>query len=410
MLGRMHDLLKPAAEAPTTIATVPASVLTDEMLARFDERAARYDAENSFFHEDFDELRESGYLDVAIPPEFGGPGLPLDEVMRLQRRLAYYAPATAVAVNMHVYWTGLAADLYRAGDRRLAWLLEEAAAGHVFAAGHGESGNDVPIFLSTTKAERVNGGWSFTGHKIFGSLSPVWTYLGVHGMDTSDPDAPRIVHGFLRRGADGVEIRDTWDVIGMRATASQDTVLSGAYAPDDRVPLVCPAGFGGADIFHVALFAWALIGFANVYAGLARRAYDLAAADVHRKRSLALTRSMAHHPGVQHAVAEMRMKLETIDALIERVARDWSTGVDHGGEWPLQIATAKHVAVTKAWDVVDTAMELSGGSGIFKRNRIEQLFRDARLGRIHPTNGLLAHEIVGKLSLGIHPDEQPRWG
>jgi alkylation response protein AidB-like acyl-CoA dehydrogenase len=107
----------------------PTSVLTDPMLARFDARAAEYDRENRFFHEDLDELRASGYLDVALPAEFGGPGMSLAEVARLQRRLAYYAPATAVAVNMHFYWTGVAADLYRAGDTSCAWILEEAAAG-----------------------------------------------------------------------------------------------------------------------------------------------------------------------------------------------------------------------------------------------------------------------------------------
>ena len=66
--------------------------------------------------------------------------------------------------------------------------------------------------------------------------------------------------------------------------------------------------------------------------------------------------------------------------------------------------------MNRAWDVVDTAFDLAGGAGIFKRNRLEQLFRDARLGRVHPGNSLLAHELVGKLSLGIDPDEQPRWG
>jgi alkylation response protein AidB-like acyl-CoA dehydrogenase len=55
-------------------------------------------------------------------------------------------------------------------------------------------------------------------------------------------------------------------------------------------------------------------------------------------------------------------------------------------------------------------MELSGGAGIFRRNRMEQLFRDARLGRIHPGNSALTHELVAKFSLGISPDEQPRWG
>src|SRR5215831_19828334 len=138
-----------------------ATILTKELLDRFGERAPRYDRENKFFQEDFEELKAAGYLLLAVPKIFGGAGLNLAEICRAQARLAYRAPATAVAVNMHLYWTGVAADLYRAGDTSLAWLLEEAAAGHVFAAGHGEAGNDVPLFLSTTSAERVEGGWRF---------------------------------------------------------------------------------------------------------------------------------------------------------------------------------------------------------------------------------------------------------
>ncbi|HWT21935.1 MAG TPA: acyl-CoA dehydrogenase family protein [Solirubrobacteraceae bacterium] len=386
------------------------SHLTDEMLERFDARAPVYDATNSFFHEDFEELRASGYLDVAIPQEFGGPGLSLAEVMRLQRRLAYHAPATAVAINMHLYWVGVAADLYRAGDTSCAWILEAAADGHVFAAGHGEAGNDVPLSLSTTKAERVEGGWTFTGHKIFGSLSPVWTYFGLHGMDTSDPERPVVVHGFLSRDAGGYEIRETWDVLGMRATTSHDTVLERAFVPDERIAVVSAAGAAGAGLFHLAINAWALIGFANVYQGIAQRAYDLATANVKKKSSIALTRSMAYHPEVQHHVAQMRMKLLTVEALIERTATEWSEGVDHGIDWAVRIVTAKHVAVTEAWKVVDTAFDLTGGGGIFKSNRMEQVFRDARLGRFHPANTLFAPEVVAKLSLGIDPDEQPRWG
>ncbi|MEQ1353715.1 MAG: acyl-CoA dehydrogenase family protein, partial [Candidatus Acidiferrum sp.] len=89
------------------------SVLTEEMLARFASRAAAYDRENRFFQEDFDELKAAGYLLLPLPREFGGAGLTLAEMCREQRRLAYYAPATALAVNMHLYWIGVAADLWR---------------------------------------------------------------------------------------------------------------------------------------------------------------------------------------------------------------------------------------------------------------------------------------------------------
>jgi alkylation response protein AidB-like acyl-CoA dehydrogenase len=384
-------------------------VLTTDMLARFDERAPEYDRDNRFFHEDFEELRQSGYLKLALPDEHGGGGLRLSEILPLQQQIAYVAPATALAVNMHFYWTGLAADLWRMGDKSCEFVLTEAAAGKIFAAGHGETGNDLPVLLSTAKAERALDGWNITAHKIFGSLSPVWDYLGVHAMDTNSADSPQLVHGFLARTAKNYHIESTWNTLGMRATESNDTMIEGAFVPDDRVALVCPPGFAGAGPFQVGIFAWALLGFSAVYTGIAQRAFDLTVANLPRRTSIALTRPMSYHPEVQHYVAEMRMKLEMIQAYLDRTAADWSNRVDYP-DWPVKLVSTKYVVTTNAFDIVDRALDLSGGAGIFKRNRLEQLFRDARLGRIHPGNALLTHELIGKLSLGINPDEAPRWG
>ncbi len=386
------------------------NVLPEEMLARFASRAPAYDRENRFFEEDFEELRAAKYLLLPLPPEFGGPGMTLAEVCREQRRLAYYAPATALAVNMHVYWVGVAADLWRRGDASLEWLLREAAAGETFAAGHAESGNDVPVLLSTTKAERVDGGYRFTGRKHFGSLTPVWTRFGLHGMDTSDPSQPKIVHAFMPRDAAGYTIKETWDVLGMRATRSDDTALDNVFVPDRYVVRVVPAGAAGIDPFVLAVFAWALMGFGNVYYGLAKRALDLSITSVKSKGSLALSRSMAYHPEVQHAIADMVIELESIGPHLEKVAEDWSNGVDHGAHWPSKIFAAKYRAVEGAWRVVDLGLDVTGGHGIFRSAGFERLVRDARLGRIHPANSFLTHEVVAKTALGISLDEQPRWG
>jgi alkylation response protein AidB-like acyl-CoA dehydrogenase len=392
--------------APTTPID---ALLTDEMLARFDERAPQYDRENRFFDEDFAELRASGYLSCALPVEYGGAGLGLLGYSQLARRLGYVAPATALAVNMHVYWTGLAADLVRMGDDSCRFVLEEAAAGKVFAAIHGEAGNDMPLLLSTTAAERVDGGWEISGHKIFGSLTPVWDYGGFHAMDTSDPEHPQIVHGFLARDTPGIEIVDTWDTLGMRATQSQDTVLDKAFCPDERCPVVCPAGFAGAGPFHVAIFAWALTGFAAVYYGAARRAYDITVAKAPTRTSIALTGSMANHPEVQHHVAKMRMALDAAEALLDRTAGDWEAGAQHE-DWPVRLVSTRQVVINAANDVVDRALDLSGGAAAFRANRLEQIFRDVRMGRFHPGNRLLAPELIGKLCLGVDPDRSPRWG
>ncbi len=391
-----------------TVITTP-DVLTQDILDRCARRAPEYDRDNRFFHEDFEELRASGYLLMAVPVELGGLGLSLAEVCRETARLAYHAPATAIATNMHVYWTGVAADLYRSGDRSLTWLLEEAAAGEVFAAGHGEAGNDLPLLLSTSKAEPVDGGYRFTGHKIFGSLSPVWTRLGLHAMDTTDPANPKIVHAFMPRSTEGYVINETWDTLGMRATRSDDTVLDGAFVPDRYIARVVPAGFAGADQFVLGIFAWAEPTFSSVYLAIAQRAMDLAVAGLEKRTSIALGgQTLAHHPMLQHAVAEMSLELEGALPHIEKTAEDWSNGVDHGGLWPAKLVATKHHAVEAAKRVVDLAMEVSGGSGMFRSSELERLYRDVRCGGFHPANAALVHEIVGKTALGVLADPQ-RW-
>lgn len=385
-------------------------ILSDDLLRKFHERAPVYDRDNRFFTEDFEDLRKTDYLKMAVPRKFGGLGLTLAECCRETRRLAYYAPATALAVNMHTYWAGVAAEVHKSGDSSCDWVLEAAGRGEIFAAGHAETGNDLPVLLSTTKAEKVGGGYRFTGKKSFGSLAPVWTFLGLHGMDTSDPTAPKIVHGFLARDTKGYRIESTWDVLGMRATKSDDTLLEGTFIPDARIARVVPVGAAGLDVFVLSIFSWALLGFANVYYGLGRRALDISVESLKKRQSLAVSRSMAHHPAMQWGVAEMAMELEAIEPLIERIASDWSSGVDHGGNWPAKIVTAKYKSVEGVWKVVDTALDLSGGFGMFKKSELERLFRDARAGRFHPANSALTHEFVSKTVLGINPDDQPRWG
>jgi alkylation response protein AidB-like acyl-CoA dehydrogenase len=347
---------------------------------------------------------------MPIPRELGGLGMSLAEVCREQRRLAYRAPATALATNMHLYWMGVAADLYRLGDTSLTWMLEDGANGEVFAAGHGEPGNDLPVLYSTAKAERTDGGYRITGRKSFGSLSPVWTRLGIHAMDTSDPENPKVVHAFMPRETEGYRIEDVWDTVGMRATTSNDTVLEGAFVPDRYIGRVVSPDFAGADLFILAIFVWAEPTFASVYLGLAQRALDLAVASVQNKTSVAgLSRTMAYHPEVQHNVAEMVLALDAASALVERVADDWSNGVDHGHNWPSKLVSAKYTAVEAAKRIVDRAFDVYGGGGMFKRTEMERLYRDVRSATIHPANSMLVHEIVGKTALGVL-GQNPRWG
>ena len=118
---------------------------------------------------------------------------------------------------------------------------------------------------------------------------------------------------------------------------------------------------------------------------------------------------MAHHPEVQHHVAEMRMALDAAEALLDRTTTDWEQGAAHE-DWPVRLVSTRQVVINNAYDVVDRALDLSGGAGAFRANRLEQLFPDVRMGRFHPGIRILAPQLIGKLCLGVNPDDPMRWG
>ena len=160
----------------------------------------------------------------------------------------------------------------------------------------------------------------------------------------------------------------------------------------------------------LAIFAWAEPTFGTIYLGIAERARDLAIAAAKKRTSVAYGgRAMAYNPMVQHAAAEMTLALEAANATIERVAHDWSTGVDHGDAWTSKLVGAKYIAVEAAQKVVDLAMDMTGGAGFFRTHEMARLYRDVRAGKLHPANAGLVHEMVGKTALGIL-GEEPRWG
>jgi alkylation response protein AidB-like acyl-CoA dehydrogenase len=392
----------------TVHSTIGSGELSSEMLARFRDRAAVHDTAGTYPVDDLAELRDAGWLLAPAPANVGGLGLDLVAVGAQQRRMARFAPATALSTSMHLYWVGLGADLERFGHPFGQRILSWASAGDVLASGHGEAGNDIPIALSTTRAERVQGGWRIHGRKLFGSLGPVWDRIGFHAMDATQPAGPVVVHGFVARNAPGVDVISTWDAHGMRATESHDTVFDGVFVSDDDVLAVVPAG-PSTDPALGAMAVWALTLISNVYVGIAERAMELAVQHAHRATSIAIPAgTIAHHPLVQARIADMHLELAAATAQLDRLAADWTGGVDHGPAWPVHVFAAKWRAATAAMRVVDSACDVVGGASFRRGHELERLARDVRAARFHPGTDAFTHETIGKALLGIDPNG-PRW-
>ncbi len=382
----------------------PRQILDDELLERIRGRAAEYDRRNSFFDEDLAELREAGYLTAMVPEEFGGAGLTLDELTNEQMRLAGAAPSTALAVNMHHVWVGVARTVRVAGDRSADLILEAAGAGELLAFGISEAGNDLVLFGSDTEARPDGaGGYSFYGTKIFTSLSPAWTRLGTFGLDTTG-DEPRLVYAFVDRDAGGIEIKDDWDTVGMRATQSCTTVLDGVYAPPERVVRRVAPG-PTRDPFVFGIFANFELLLASVYTGIARRALEVAVQIVQRRRSKKSGSTYSQDPDIRWRLAGAAMQLDGIYPQIALAARDVDDGVDRGDLWMPQLSAIKSRATETAVRVVEQAIRASGGSSYFNRNELSRLYRDVLAGIFHPSDDESVHFAWANALLG--PLEDP---
>jgi alkylation response protein AidB-like acyl-CoA dehydrogenase len=385
----------------------PDQILTDPLLGRIRARAAGYDRDNVFFTEDLEELTAAGYLKIFVPEADGGMGLGLAAAAQLQRRLATAAPATALAINMHLVWTGVAHVLAARGDSSLDFVLREAAQGEIFAFGNSEAGNDSVLFDSRTlAAPQADGSYTFSGRKIFTSLSPAWTRLGIFGKDSSARGGEgELVHGFLGRDASGYEILDDWDTLGMRASQSNTTLLDGAVVPADRIFRKLPVG-PNADPLVFAIFACFETLLAAVYTGIGERALALGVEAVKRRTSFKNGgRSYAQDPDVRWKVAEAAMAMDALYPQLAELSRDVDGVVDHGTQWFPRLVGLKVSATETARSVVDLAVRVSGGSSYFRGSELERLYRDVLAGMFHPSDDESAHNTVANAWLG--PLETP---
>ncbi|MGO1539651.1 MAG: acyl-CoA dehydrogenase family protein [Leucobacter sp.] len=394
-------------------------LLPEAMLQRFRERAAAYDAENQFFTEDFDELKASGYFAAVVPESMDGAGMTLEQLVLAQRRLAEYAPATALGVNMHLVWVQVARFLHDRGDGRLDWVLRDAAAGEVFAFGISEANNDAVLLDAFSSAKPVaGGGYAVSGTKIFTTLSPVWTRLGLHArVDPTGAD-PYLMFGFVRResarvrtqdqGSDGlahgaIKHPGVWNTLGMRATQSWTTRLDDVRVEASDVAGTFPP-FEGTDPLVLGIFSSFSILTASVYAGIGDRALALASAAANRPVNSGAVdpdgepETRLDDPDTAAKLTSAVLEHRTAVDALELLARDVDAQRPRT-DWLLALAAARNRVCDEARDAVDVAMRTVGGRGFQADSELARLYRDVLAGLFHPSSSrALAATVRASLS------------
>ena len=374
--------------------------LSDELLGEIHSRAARYDAENTFPEEDYDQLREAGYYAAFVPEEFGGSGLTLSEIAAEQTRLAKAAPGTALGINMHQIIVGLGRMLVDAGRSEGEQILRDAADGHLFGFGISEPGNDLVLFGSISDAKPTeDGGYTFTGTKVFTSLSPAWTRLLTFGADSDSSDAPKSVFAILRREDGGVTIKDDWYVLGMRGTQSNTTLLEGASVKAEQVLGRVDPG-PNLDPVVLGIFANFEILLAATYAGVGERAIEVAVEHVKKRRSVMNQTTYSNDPAIRWRLAEAALLMNAVGPQIREMAALVESDAEPNLGWLPRLSAVKNAASEASLRVVEQCVRACGGSSYYDKNELSRLYRDVLAGLFQPSDQESLHGAWANMVLG----------
>lgn len=370
-----------------------------ELTSVFRERAAGHDQNNTFPFENYEDLRRVGLLNLSIPEELGGLGATMAELLPVLERVASGDGATALAVNMHLTPLAQWSSVWRrTGNPRLEGLLRAAARGElIWAAVTAEFGSPNLMTDARTKAERVEGGFRITGSKNFGTNTSVATHCSTTARYEDPEQGPRLLLLKIGLKSPGAVIHPTWNMMGMRATQSNDLELAEVFVPDADVVHSFPVGHLDSVVTET-VFGWSQPAFGAIYTGIAVGALEWTKQQVQR-------RGLIEDPRSQDAIADAEILLESSRALLYRHAAQFGTEQMFTEldlqEIVAQSSLVKHVCTHNAAAVFTRLVSVVGGAAYAKAMPFERNWRDVQAGLFMPASANAAHEFIAASSLGL---------
>ncbi len=386
-----------------------------ELAKDFATRADTHDRENSFPFENYERMKASGYGTMTLGAKYGGEDVTLLELCACQEQLAQGCGGTAIGVNMHLLTMGALQDEARrtgVTDPMQEMMFTMTGGQRLISSGSfSETGAAGAYLLPQTTATRVEGGWRVNGRKSYNSNLPQSDFVGGNVTLVGHPDGENLMAMvFLPKETPGVKIAgaESWDVMSVRASGRYDVVFEDAFVPD--LMMQAPIDPANAFVGQAAFGAWFQISVASVYLGIAQAAVDWVTDYVKTRKPQTEERTLAHMPGIQYQLAEMLALMEASRAIIATAAQDYGARRWTPEDTASRGGIVKYIVSNNNLRVLDLAMDIAGGPGLFRRFGLERLYRDVRGAKAHPPSDVNALEVIAKGHLGIARDFSPRWG
>ncbi|MEE2775469.1 MAG: acyl-CoA dehydrogenase family protein, partial [Acidobacteriota bacterium] len=341
-----------------------------------------------------------GLLALPVPAGSGGADADWWTWFRVLREVARGCGSTGNALNMHTVVLRFVRAL---STRELQEEIFDAVAteGALVATLTNEPQMSLRSqFDIATRVIESGDKLVVTGKKHFCSLATAARWYHVMASDPSRTDVERFRTLLVPSDLPGITVHDDWDVMAMRATASNSITFEEVEVPA-HYETAPPGGLQRSRMQE-----YFTPGYAAIYLGVADAAYRFTADYVLNTRFTGDELPIAHRPAAQRAIAEMATGIEASEALLERAAR--AAEVKSAKECAQAFQMAKYVACSTAREVATLALDVCGARALQKRYPLERYIRDAQAGHLMQPTADICRSQIGRRALGLDPFEPGR--
>lgn len=337
-------------------------------------------------------MYDLGLLSLIIPKVYGGPELPVAELIHVTKELAFGSASFAATFIGNTL--GQSAVMLYASEVFKKELCQKITSQYglwSFAMTEGEVGSD--LLATKTIAVRTTDGFVLNGEKNFITNATYSTdmvvFARLFGIDGRDEGiscfyVPGHIEG-LKRGP--IMEKVGWHKANTGTLLFENIVLPFNY-------LIGEPGNGLRILTHCLNRSKTLLGGLGV--GIAERAMMLAmdrlvAVDRYQKK-------LTEQPAIRHLLAKIYTKINAAWLLTEQAAKTW----DAGQPAVKEASMAKLFSGATAMEVCSQTMELFGARGFFNEFEISRLIMDAKAIEIVEGPSLVQELLIAKEVLKSH--------
>lgn len=328
------------------------------------------------------DLHEAGLFRVVQPKRVGGAELDVRIFVDAAAEMARVCPSTAWNFGnlaSHHWMLGY-------GDPRLQDEIWDVSPDTLIATS---------LAFPCGRGRKVDGGWEVTGRWPLSSGvdNSDWNMLGF--IVREHDDGPPVDHRFALCHRSQYEIIDTWHAVGLAGTGSKDVATTKLYVPDYRT--ISAWAMNGkphagsvvnpGPLWRLPLLALGPYVLSGVMLGCAQGAYESVVGAARKRNATSTGQPVGASQAIQIKVAEASARIDTAEMLMRGVC-DHAMAVALSGQEPqhadkLRYRRDAFFSVRLSFEAVNILMNVAGSSGLYLKNSMQRLFRDAHACNAH---------------------------